>query len=132
MAGGLGADKGRGDVERTLTRQGATSVAEARSVVKRFINCWGPASSSVQAVSGVDQPGIDVLAHRGQHEPEKPAVPASGAGLEEEEVILLAFDRAFGAGAGVLMTLPKVAVPGDEGMESEVLFGIGVDDSAVR
>ena len=79
----------------------------------------------------MDQPGIDMLAHGGQHEPEEPAVTASGAGLKQEEVILLALDRAFGAGAGILVALPKVTIPGDEGMESVILLGIGVDDPAV-
>lgn len=80
----------------------------------------------------MDEPGIDVLAHGGQHEPEEPTVTPGGAGLKQMEIVLLALDRAFGAGAGILMALPKVTIPGDEGMESVVLLRIGVDDSAVR
>ena len=72
-----------------------------------------------------------MLAHSSQHEPEEPAVTAGGASLEQEEVILLALDRAFGAGASILMALPKVTVPGDESMESVILLGVGVDDAAV-
>jgi hypothetical protein len=92
---------------------------------------WGLANSSVQAIGGMDQPGIDVLAHGSQHEAEEPAVTASGAGLEQAEVILFAFDGALGTGAGILVALPEVTIPGDEGMESVVLLGIGVDDPPV-
>ena len=61
------------------------------------------------------QPSVNMLAHRGQHEAEKPAGPASGASLQEMEVILFSFDRAFSAGASVLMEEPEGAVSGNEG-----------------
>ena len=79
----------------------------------------------------MDEPGVDVLAHGGQHEPEEPAITTSGAGLEQVEVILLPLDRAFSAGAGILMALPKVTIPGYEGMEAVVLLEVGIDDPAI-
>ena len=72
-----------------------------------------------------------MLAHSSQHDAEEPTVTTSGACLEEEEVVLFAFDRAFGAGAHILVTLPEVAFSGDEGMQSIVLLGIGVDDPTI-
>ena len=72
-----------------------------------------------------------MLAHGGQHHPEEPAVTAGSARLEQVEVILLPLDGALSAGAGILVALPRVAIPGDEGMESVILLGIGIDDPAV-
>ncbi len=85
----------------------------------------------VRPLGAVSDPGVDVLAHCGEHHAEEPAVAAGGVRLQEVEVVLLAFDRAFGAGAGVLMALPEVAVSGDQGMEAIVLLGVGVDDATV-
>ena len=48
------------------------------------------------------------------------------------EVMLLAPDGTLGAGASILMALPKVTIPGDEGMQAIVFLGIGVNDAAVR
>ena len=92
---------------------------------------WAPDSDSVQAVWGIDEPGIDVLAHGGQDDAKEPAVTASSAGLEKQKVVLFALDRAFGAGAGIEMSLPEVAGSGDEGVQPVVLLGIGVDDAAI-
>jgi hypothetical protein len=36
----------------------------------------------VKAMSGVNQPGVDVLAHSGQDEPKEPTFTASSARLE--------------------------------------------------
>ena len=79
----------------------------------------------------MDEPGIDVLAHGSQHDAEEPTVTASSARLEEEEVVLFALDRAFGAGTHILVTLPEIAFSGDEGMQSIVLLGIGIDDPTI-
>jgi hypothetical protein len=45
-------------------------------------------NSSVQAVGGVDEPGIDVLAHSSQYQAEEPTVTASGARLKVEDGLL--------------------------------------------
>ena len=79
----------------------------------------------------MDDPGVDMLAHGSEHQAEEPAVAASGASLKQVEVILLPLDGALGAGAGIFVALPKVTIPWDEGMESVVLLGIGVEDPAV-
>lgn len=79
----------------------------------------------------MEQPGINVLAHRGQHDAEKPTVPTSSFGVEQVKVILFAFDGAFGTRAGIAVTLPEVRVSGDEGVEAVVLFGVGIDDPTV-
>ncbi len=79
----------------------------------------------------MDEPGVDVLAHSGQDDAKEPAVTASGARLEEEEVVLLALDRAFGTRACILVALPVCASSGDEGMQAIVLLGIGVDDTTI-
>ena len=80
----------------------------------------------------MDEPGINVLAHSSQYDAKEPTVATSGARLEEEEVVLFALDRAFGAGAHVLVALPESAFSGDEGVQAIVLLGIGVDDAAIR
>ena len=85
----------------------------------------------VQSMGGVGQPGIDMLAHGGQHQAKEPAIPASGLGLEQVEVVLFTFDGAFGAGAGIAVTVPEVTVSRDEGMEAIVFLGIGVDDPPI-
>ena len=82
-------------------------------------------------IGGIDAPGINVLAHRGEHGAEKPTVSASGTGLKEHKVVLFAFDGAFGAGARIFVTLPERTVPGDEGMQAIVLLGVSVDDAAI-
>jgi hypothetical protein len=51
--------------------------------------------------------------------------------LEEVEVVLFAFDGAFGTGASIPVTLPEVTVSGDESMEAVVVLGIGIDDPTV-
>jgi hypothetical protein len=48
------------------------------------------------------------------------------------EVPLLALDGTLGAGTSILMALPKVTIPGDEGMQAVVFLGIGVNDAAIR
>ena len=73
-----------------------------------------------------------MLTHSGESQAEEPAVAARGTSLEQMKVVLFALDRAFGAGAHVLVALPESAFPGDESMESIVLLGIGVDDAAIR
>jgi hypothetical protein len=72
-----------------------------------------------------------VLTHSREHDAEEPAVAASGVSLKEMEIVLLAFDGAFGTGAGVFVEVPEVAVSGDERVEAIVLLGVGVDDAAV-
>jgi hypothetical protein len=47
------------------------------------------------------------------------------------EVVLFAFDGAFGTGAGVFVEVPEVATSGDEGVEAIVHLGVGVDDAAI-
>ena len=79
----------------------------------------------------MSKPSANVLAHGGEHDPEEPAIAASGAGLKEMEIVLLAFDRAFGTGAGVFVEVPEVAISGDESVEAIFLLGIGVEDAAV-
>jgi hypothetical protein len=54
-----------------------------------------------------------VLTHGGEHGAEEPAVAASGAGLAEMEIVLLAFDGAFGTGAGIFVEVPEVTISGD-------------------
>jgi hypothetical protein len=51
--------------------------------------------------------------------------------LEQVEVVLFAFDRAFGTGAGIAVSLPEGTISGDEGVEAIVFLGIGIDNSAV-
>ena len=77
------------------------------------------------------QPGVDVLTHSGQDQPEEPAFAASGARLKQAKVKLLALDGTLGAGATVFVELPQVTIPGDEGMQAVVFLGIGVDDAAI-
>jgi hypothetical protein len=72
-----------------------------------------------------------MLAHGSEHNPEEPAISASGAGFEEMEIVLLALDGAFGTGACVFVEIPECAIPGDESVEAIVLLGIGVEDTAV-
>ena len=98
---------------------------------KKGIGCETTVKGSVQAVGGIDEPGIDVLAHGGQDEAKEPAFTASGAGLEKQKVVFFAFDRAFGAGASIEVCLPEVAFSGDESMQTVVLLGIGVEDAAI-
>lgn len=42
---------------------------------------------------GVDQPGINAAAHGGQHDPEELVLPARGADVEQQEVVVLAIDE---------------------------------------
>lgn len=65
----------------------------------------------------MDQPSVNVLAHSGQDQAEKLTLPASGASLEQVEVVLLALDGVFGAGTGILVALPESTFPGDEGVQ---------------
>ena len=48
------------------------------------------------------------------------------------EVTLFALDGTLGARTSIHMALPKVTIPGDEGMQAIILLGIGVNDAAVR
>ena len=77
------------------------------------------------------QPSVDVLAHGGQDETKEPPVTASGFGCKQVEVVLLALDRTFGTGTGILMAMPQDRVSGNEGVEAVIFFGVGVDDPAV-
>jgi len=86
---------------------------------------------SVEPVGRVGEPGINVLTAGGQDQPEEPVVATGGLGLKQVKVVLLAFDRAFGTGAGIAMSLPAGGVSRDKRMEAVVLFGIGVDDPAI-
>jgi len=79
----------------------------------------------------VSQPGINVVTHNSQHHAKEPPVTASGAGLQESEVTLLALDGALSTRASVLMRLPKMAVSRDEGVQAIVLLWVGVDDASV-
>ncbi len=79
----------------------------------------------------MDQPGIDMLAHSGQHKPEEPTVATGGAGVEQVEIMLLALDGTLGTGTSILMALPEVTIPGDEGMQAVVFLGIGINDPTV-
>ena len=73
-----------------------------------------------------------MLTHSSQHQAKEPPVTASGAGLQESEVTLLALDGALSTRAGVLMRLPKVTISRDEGVQAIVLLRVGVDDAAIR
>ena len=97
----------------------------------KYFGCRVAARSLVQPIGGVNQPGIDVLTHSGQHEPEEPTVSASGADLQETAVKFLALDRALSTRASILVAQPQVAISGDDGMEAIVFLGIGVDDPTV-
>ena len=77
-------------------------------------------------------PGINVLTASGQDQAKEPALPTSGLGLKQEEVILFTFDGAFGTGTSITMALEKVTVSRDEGMKAVILSGIGVNDAAIR
>lgn len=72
-----------------------------------------------------------MLSHGRQNDPEEPTVSASGLGLEQVKIVLFTFDRAFSTGAGIAVTLPEIAVSGDQGMEAVVVLGIGIDDPTV-
>ena len=72
-----------------------------------------------------------MLTHSSQHEAKEPPVTASGTGLQESEVTLLALDGALSTRAGVLMRLPKIAVSWDEGVQAIVFLWVGVDDASV-
>ena len=73
-----------------------------------------------------------MLTHCSKDEPEEPAFAARSACLTQAEVKFFAFDGAFGAGAGVLVTLAKRAIPGNEGVHAVVFLGIGVDDPVIE
>ena len=90
------------------------------------------ATSLMESVGGVNQPSDDMLTHRSKDDTEEPALTTSGAGLEQAEVVLLAFDGTLGTGAALGVTLPKVAIPGDKGEQAKVLLRIGVDDPTIR
>jgi hypothetical protein len=47
------------------------------------------------------------------------------------KVKFLAFDRTLGTGTTVFVELPQSTIPGDEGMQAEVVLGIGVNDAAI-
>ena len=94
-------------------------------------SCGVAAEGSAKAVGGVDQPSNDVLAHSGQHKPKKPAVTPGGADLEQVKVKLLALDGTLGARTGILMALPEITIPGDKGVQTVVLLGIGIDDPTI-
>ena len=89
------------------------------------------ARASLEPLSSVLQPSIDVLAHSGQDQAKKPAVPAGGFGLQEMEIILFAFDRAFGTRASVEVELEEIALSGNKGVQAIVFLGVGVDDPAI-
>lgn len=72
-----------------------------------------------------------MLAHSSQHQAEEPTGTTGSSGLQESEVILLAFDGAFGTGARVLMGVPEVAISRDERVQAIVLLRVGVDDASV-
>ena len=86
----------------------------------------------METLGGVNQPSVDVLTHSSEHHTEEPAVTTSGASLEQAAVVLLALDRTLGTRAALGVALPKVAIPGDKGVQAKVLLGIGVDDPAIR
>ena len=92
----------------------------------------GSEPSSRKPAGRVREPGINVLTASGQDQAKEPTLPTSGFGLKQEVVILLAFDGAFGTGTSVAMGLEEVTVSGDKGMETIVLFGIGVNDATIR
>ena len=119
-------------VESTLTKQEAIVAARGLLGAEKVTGCGASVNGSVQAVRSIDEPGVDVLAHRGQDDAKEPAVTASGARLEEHKVVLFAFDRSFGTGARIQVTLPEQAVSRDEGMQAVVLFRIGEEDAAIR
>ena len=72
-----------------------------------------------------------MLAHSSQHQTKEPTTTASGTGLEEREIVLLALDRAFGTRAGLLMGQQKVAISGDERVKAIVLLWVSIDDAAI-
>lgn len=82
-----------------------------------------PLDCSVQAVGSVSNPSAQVLTHGGEHDAEEPAVAVSGAGFKEMEIVLLAFDGAFGTGAGVFVKVPEDAISGNESVEAIVCLG---------
>ena len=96
------------------------------------MGCRSAVEGSIEWVGGVNQPSDDVLAHSGEHHAEEPAVAASGASLEQGTVELLALDGTLGTGTTLCVTLPEIAVPGDQGMQAIVLLRIGIDDAAIR
>ena len=104
---------------------GCSNPLLALNLLRRFFH-------KLSAVGSMDEPGIDVLAHSGQHDAKEPPVTSSGARLREKEVTLFAFDRAFGTGACILVALPESTLSGDEGVQAVVLLGIGIDDAAIR
>lgn len=72
-----------------------------------------------------------MLTHRGEERAKEPALPPGGASVGQAEIVFFTFDRAFGAGAGVLMQLPERGVSGDEGVPAIVVLRIGIDDAAI-
>ncbi len=96
------------------------------------IGCQGPNLGLGEPVGGVDQPSINVLTHSGQDQAEEPTIAASGLGLEQVAVIFLALDGAFGARASIEVALPEDTIPGNEGVEAVVFFGVGINDPAIE
>ena len=107
------------------------AATRARWVKTSVTDGASAAAGSVKRMGGVDQPSIDMLTHSGQHDPEKPPIPTGGADLEQAEVVLLALDGTLGTGAALSVEVPKVGIPGDEGVQAVVALGIGVDNAAV-
>jgi hypothetical protein len=98
---------------------------------KKVSGCEATDKGSVQGIRGIDEPGIDVLAHSGQDDTKEPAFTASGVGLEKQKVVLFAFDGTFGARSSIEVYLPEVAGSRDEGMQAVVLLRIGVEHAAI-
>ena len=57
----------------------------------------------------VRRPGVEVLAHGGEHDAKEPALTARDASVVEAEVELLAFDGTFGTRATVGVEFPERA-----------------------
>ena len=51
--------------------------------------------------------------------------------MKQRKVELLTLDGTLSARALVLMAIPKVTIPGNEGVQAVVLLRIGVDDATI-
>ena len=77
------------------------------------------------------RPGIEMLAHGGQHHAEEPPLAAGQAGVVETEVEFLALDGAFGTRASVGVELPEGRTA-PQGREQAVVVGrVGIDRAAI-
>ena len=78
------------------------------------------------------KPGIDVLAHGGEHGPPGPGGGAADSGGLQPVIDLLALVGTLDTGALGVGGFPGLGTPGDAGEETQVVLVIGIDNAAIR